>query len=137
MGSLKPGLERRRHSRLAIALPMEYRRIYDPCLRTGLVINLSNEGFLFCCRRDLSVGSILAVTVMFVDGFELTSLDANAKIIWKELACESDWNEYRYGAEFLFISKSNQEKLAQLLRTEDLRGPEKGSVPGYINARTV
>ena len=99
--------------------------MYDPCLRTGLVIDLSNRGFLFSCRRDLSLGTILAVTLIFVDRFELTSLDANAKIIWKELDCETDWNEYRYGAEFLFISRSSQEKLAQLLRTENSRSPEK------------
>jgi len=137
MGSLKSGTERRGHPRLAIALPMEYRRMCDPFLRTGLVINLSNGGFLFSCRRDLSVGTVLAVTVMFVDGFGLTSLDANAKIIWKELDFETDWNEYRYGAEFLFISGSDQEKLSQLLGTETL-SPEKESVRDYpVNIRTV
>ncbi len=138
MGSLKSGMEKRKYPRRDFVLPMEYRRMHDPCSRTGLVINLSNGGFLFSCRRDLSVGEILAVIVMFVDDFELAKLDASAKVIWKELDCETDWNEYKYGAEFLFISKSDQEKLTRLLSGKNYENLDRSSIlDGCFNTSTT
>ncbi len=115
MVSPKSGRERRKHPRLSVILAFEYRSLFDSCFRTGLLANLSNTGVLFHCRGDMSVGTTLTMTVMFADGFELTSFEVCARIIWKDLHFDRDWREYKYGAEFTYISEDAKQKLNGLL----------------------
>jgi hypothetical protein len=107
--------ERRKQPRLSVSLPLEYRKIHGPRLRTGIIINLSDQGLLFHCRGDMNVGTRLTISVMFADECKLTSFDVCVKIIWKDLHFERDWNEYEYGAEFIQISEDAKEKLNRLL----------------------
>lgn len=120
MGSPKSGRERRKHPRLSISLPFEYRSMLDSRLRTGLIANLSDMGLLFHCRGDMSVGTTLTMTVMFADGFALASFEVRAMIIWKDLHFDRDWREYKYGAEFIHVSEQDQEKLNRLLSAYSL-----------------
>ncbi len=108
-------LERRKHPRLSVNLPLEYKPVYDFHLRTGLLANLSNKGVLFYCRADMSVGTIIIMTVMYPDDFALSSFEVRAKIIWKDLLFDRDWREYKYGAEFLYVSEQDQVKLNRVL----------------------
>jgi len=109
--------ERRKQPRLPLSLPLEYRTMYEPRLRTGLLINLNDMGLQFCCRGDLSVGTTLTLRVMFANEYELTGFEVYAKIIWKDLYFERDWREYKYGAEFTCLSEDDKLKLNQLLTT--------------------
>ena len=115
MVSPKSGRERRKHHRLSIILALEYQSIFDSCFRTGLLANLSDTGLLFHCRGDMSVGTTLTMTVMFADGFALTSFEVRARIIWKDLHFDRDWREYKYGAEFTYISEDAKQKLNRLI----------------------
>jgi hypothetical protein len=108
---------RRKHRRFTVSLPLEYQALCDSRMRTGLLANLSSEGVLFLCRDNMSVGTILSMTVMFPDDFALNSFEVRAKIIWKALHFDSDWREYKYGAEFLYISRDDKEKLNRILST--------------------
>ena len=117
MEGLRLEKETRKHPRLSINLPFEYQAMHDSRLRTGLLGNLSNIGLLFYCRGEMSVGTALVVRVMFADGYELASFEAYAKIIWKDLHFERDWREYKYGAEFTYISEDAKQKLNRLLST--------------------
>jgi hypothetical protein len=112
--------ERRVRPRLSVSLPLEYRSRCDSSLEAGLLINLSDTGLLFYCRGDMNVGTTLTMTVIFPDGFKLTSFEVCAKIIWKDLHAERDWSEYKYGAEFTHISQPDREKLNRLLSTHSL-----------------
>ena len=115
MDTIKYGSELRKHQRLPISLPLEYRRMQDSCPRTGLTLNLSKAGLLFYCRGEMGVGTLLTITIMFADEYELTSLEVCAKIAWKDLYFEKDWSEYKYGAEFIYLTEDDQEKLDGLL----------------------
>ena len=115
MDTTKYGSELRKHQRLPISLPLEYRRMHDSCPRTGLTLNLSKAGLLFYCRGEMGVGTPLTVTIMFADEYELASLEVCAKIAWKDLYFEKDWIEYKYGAEFIYLTEDDQEKLDALL----------------------
>jgi hypothetical protein len=57
------------------------------------------------------------MSVIFPDDFELSSFEVRAKIIWKGLHFDRDWREYKYGAEFLYVSGQDQEKLNRVLST--------------------
>lgn len=107
--------ERRKQSRHSVSLPLEYHKIHDSRLRTGLIINLNDQGLLFHCRGEMGIGTMLKVRVMFVDEYELTAFEACAKIIWKDLHFERDWPEYKYGIEFVNISEDAKQKLNWLL----------------------
>jgi len=52
---------------------------------------------------------------MFTDGYTLAEFEAIAKIVWKDLSINGVYLEYKYGAEFTYISQENQEKLNRLL----------------------
>ncbi len=107
----------KRHPQFPTSLPFEYRRIGDSSIRTGLVTSLSRWGVTFHCRADISVGMTLAITVLFADGYELSSFDIMARTVWKDLYFERDWSEYKYGAEIIHISESDHEKLHRLLNS--------------------
>ena len=120
MNTIKCGSELRKQQRLPISLPLEYRRMHDSCLRTGLTLNLSKTGLLFYCRGEMGVGTLLTITIMFADEYELANLEVCAKIAWKDLYFEKDWSEYKYGAEFTYLAEDDQEKLDALLSACEL-----------------
>ena len=105
----------RKHQRLPVSLPIEYREMRDCSLRTGLTLNLSKAGLLFYCRGEMGVGTTLTITITFTDGYELASFEVCARIAWKHLYFERDWSEYKYGAESINLTEDNQEKLDALL----------------------
>jgi len=115
MDNLKYGSEMRKHQRIPINLPLEYRGMHDSCLRTGLTLNLSKAGLLFYSRGEMGVGTPLTITIMFADEYELASFEVCARIAWKDLYFETDWVEYKYGAEFTYLTENDQEKLGALL----------------------
>lgn len=115
MEGSRPDKEIMKQPQDSVNLPLEYRKINDSCLRTGLLINLNDKGSLFHCRAEMSVGTILKLRLMFADGYELTSFEACAKIVSKDPHFERDWREYKYGAEFTHISEEDKPKLNRLL----------------------
>ena len=76
--------ERRRYSRVFIALPLEYREEGDSILRGAIVGNVSEGGFLIESTRDLPVGTELSITVLFLKGYKLDGFKVVAKIVWKK-----------------------------------------------------
>ena len=115
MAHLKSSMERRKEQRFPVSLPLEYQSVCDSRLRMGLLANLSLNGLLFHCRGDMSVGTLLNVTVMFPDDFLLSNFEVRGKIVWKGLYFERDWREYEYGVEFLYVSSQDKEKLNRIL----------------------
>jgi len=112
----KPRRREGKYPRVSIDLPLEYREMFNSRLRTGVIGNLSDMGLFFCCRHDMSVATTLRIKVMFTDGYVLAGFEAIAEIAWKDLSINGDYFEYRYGAEFTYISEENREKLDRLLR---------------------
>jgi len=113
--------EKRRNPRFIVDLPLEYRVTGGPCLRGGIVVNASEGGFLIETTRDIPVGTELNITVLFLNGFELSNFDVVAKIVWKEPYRREDWKGvpfwegYQYGLKFVHISQEDRLKLNSLL----------------------
>ncbi|MGA2519040.1 MAG: PilZ domain-containing protein [Thermodesulfobacteriota bacterium] len=113
--------ERRSHPRFLIDLPLEYRVMDGPCLRGGIVVNVSEGGLLIETVRDIPVGKELNITVLFPKGFELADFKVVAMIVWKEpyrkedLKGDSYWKGYQYGVEFMQVSQEDRLKLNSLL----------------------
>jgi hypothetical protein len=107
--------ERRRHPRMSLDLPLEYRVMNAPYAHGGLVVNASEVGLLINSIRNIPIGSKLNIAVLFPKGFELTNFEVLAEIIWKDLYWEEDWEGYRYGLKFIKILEDDHKKLKQIL----------------------
>jgi len=113
--------DRRKHPRILIDLPLEYRDRDDSCLRGAMVVNAGEGGFLIESPRDIAVGTELSMTVLYPKGFELANFKVTAKIVWKEPYWREDLKRdrsskgYQYGLEFIQILDEDRWKLSFLL----------------------
>jgi len=113
--------DRRKHPRIFIDLPLEYRDRDDSCLRGAMVVNAGEGGFLIESPRDIAVGTELSMTVLYPKGFELANFEVTAKIVWKEPYWREDLKRdrsskgYQYGLEFIQILDEDRWKLSFLL----------------------
>lgn len=115
MEKVSPHSERRKHPRMSLDLPLEYRVMNAPYAHGGLVINASEVGLLINSIRNIPIGSKLNIAVLFPKGFELTNFEVLAEIIWKDLYWEEDWEGYRYGLKFIRVLEEDRKKLKQIL----------------------
>ncbi len=115
MGISPFGKERRKFQRLLLDLPLEYRVVNAPHAHGGLVVNASEVGLLIQSVKNIPIGTKLMIAVLFPKGFELTSFEVLAEVIWKDLHWEEDWEGFHYGLKFLRLLEEDFRKLKQLL----------------------
>ncbi len=109
------GKERRKFQRLLMDLPLEYRVANAPYAHGGLVVNASEVGLLIQSVKNIPIGTKLIIAVLFPKGFELTSFEVLAEVIWKDLHWEEDWEGFHYGLKFIRLLEDDFRKLKQLL----------------------
>jgi hypothetical protein len=107
--------DRRKHSRVDLDLPLEYRLTNIPNAHGALVVNGSEMGLLIESVKNIPVGTNLKIAVLFPKGYELANFDVLAQVVWKELYWKEDWEGYQYGLKFVSIRAHDQWKLRQLL----------------------
>ncbi len=110
--------EKRRHQRVYVNLPLEYRVSGAPKAQAGLVVNASESGLLVHCLKDMPVGTKLTIAVLFPRGFELTNFEVLAEVVWKKNYWREDRNEYDFGLKFTGILEEDHQKLKRLLMEE-------------------
>jgi hypothetical protein len=106
--------DRRKYGRCTIRLPLEYWQPDDVC-RGAMAENLSEGGLLIHSHQAMPVGKELKVTLFFPNEYKFDGIMAVGKITWKGACSETDWMGYRYGLEFVRISREDSQKLARLL----------------------
>jgi hypothetical protein len=116
MQLLSRNKERRRCPRSLIDLPLEYRVVNAPYAHGGIVVNASEVGFLIQSIKNIPIGTKLAVAVLFPRGFELSSFEVLAEVIWKDPHWEEDWEGFYYGLKIIQIPEEDRGKLKQILR---------------------
>lgn len=107
--------DRRRHPRMIMELPVEWKIPDLPRPRGALTVNLSETGLLIESVSDLSVGERLGVEVLFGKEFALKSFKVSAEIVWKKIHWKEDWKGFRYGLRFTEFDEGELLKLQQLL----------------------
>jgi len=108
-------VERRKHPRFAIELPLDY-SIENKDHYGGVAVNASRGGVIAYFPVAIVVGASLNIEIIFVKGFELNSIKARAKVVWSRLVPKAIWGEYRYGLEFEKFQEGDLQKLKALLR---------------------
>ena len=110
-------MERRKHSRVSVRLPLEYCETGNAC-HGALVGNVSEVGLLIYSTKKIPVGTHLIVTVFFNRGYEFDGFQARARIVWSDHYYEEEWLAYQYGSEFTGIPAEDRHKLVSLLETQ-------------------
>jgi hypothetical protein len=107
--------DRRKHPRVVLDLPLEYRVTDVPNAHGGLIVNGSEMGLLIESVKDIPVGTNLNVAVLFPKGYELANFEVLAQVVRKEIYWKEDWEGYQYGLKFVSIRADDHWKLRQLL----------------------
>ncbi len=115
MEAAKDLREKRKHPRLNMELPLEYRVSEAPNLYGAMVVNVSESGLLIHSVKDLTIGAKLNIAVLFPKGLEFSNVEVLAEIVWKDIYWEENREKYQFGLKFVLISEENQQKLKQLL----------------------
>ena len=115
MGGSNGNGERRKHPRIIMDLPIEYRIPNIPRAHGGLTINLSEAGLLIQSVSNLPVGTKLSLVVFFRRGFELKDLKVSAEIVWKGICWKEQWEGFEYGLRFTEVEEEELRELYRLL----------------------
>ncbi len=109
-------IERRKHPRFNLELPLDYFRIENKENYGGIVANASEMGILIYLPEKMEMGTLLSTEIFYAKGLELDSIRAIAKVVWADLPARKTWGEHRYGVQFQSIDKKNLSKLKNLLK---------------------
>ena len=107
--------ERRKHPRIELDLPLEYRASDMPRGHGGLVVNASESGLLIRSLKHMAIAENIRIVVFFPRGYELDCFEALAEIVHMEIYSNDSNVEYRYGLRFVEIGEEDLWKLRQLI----------------------
>jgi hypothetical protein len=109
-------IERRKHPRFNLELPLDYFRIENKENYGGIVANASEMGILVYLPEKMEIGTTLSTEIFYAKGLELDSIRAIAEVVWADLPARKTWGEHRYGLQFKSIDKPNLMKLKNLFK---------------------
>ncbi len=109
-------IERRKHPRFFVELPLDYSRKRNKGDFGGIIQNASEEGVLVYLPEKLDLGELLKIEIYFAKGLELNTIQGIAKVVWTDLAARESWREHRYGLQFQSIQKRTLQRLKGLLK---------------------
>lgn len=108
-------VERRKHSRFTVELPLDYSRVDENELYGGIVRNAGEGGVLVYLPEKMEIGAILKIEIFYAKGFQLDTIQAIAKVVWSDLATKGILGEHRYGLQFQYIEEKDYQNLLALL----------------------
>jgi c-di-GMP-binding flagellar brake protein YcgR len=82
----------------------------------GIVANASEGGVLVYLPETLPMGALLNMEIIYVNGLQLETITAVAKVVWADLATLESLGEHRYGLQFQSIDETNFQRLTSLLK---------------------
>lgn len=119
-------VERRKHPRISVELPLDYSLVDSKDTHGGIVTNASEGGLLVYLSEAIELGTLLKIEIIFVKGSALNTIRGIAKVLWSDLAAKKAWGEYRYGLQFQSFQEGDLKKLKTLLqevgKTHDRQG---------------
>ena len=107
-------LERRKHPRFSVGLPVEYWKTYNPLSQPSRMINISEGGVLFHISEPTEIGQNLRLKILTDSRLNLYPIEALVKVMWKETHLGEE-DGYRIGAKFVEISREDRDNLRKFL----------------------
>ena len=109
-------IEKRKHPRVSVELPLDYSRVNGKETLGGMVANASEGGLLAYLPERIEIGTSLKIEIFYVRGLELDTMRAVVKVVWSDLAARESWGEHRYGLQFENINEKDFKQLTTLLK---------------------
>ena len=109
-------IEKRRHPRFSVELPLDYVRLNGKETYGGIVANASEGGLLVYLPERIEIGALLKIEIFYVRGLELDTIKIVGKVVWADLASRESWGEHRYGLQFEYIDEKDFNRLTTLLK---------------------
>jgi hypothetical protein len=109
-------IEKRKHPRFSVELPLDYVRLNGKETYGGMVANASEGGLLVYLPERMEIGALLKIEIFYVRGLELNTIKAVGKVVWADLAARESWGEHRYGLQFEYIDEKDFNRLTTLLK---------------------
>ncbi len=109
-------VEKRKHPRFSVELPLSYSRVNNRELLGGIVANASGGGILVYLPERMEIGAVLRIEIFYLNSWELDKIEAIAKVVWSDLASGGGFGEHRYGLEFQYIDEKDYRRLIALLK---------------------
>ena len=110
-------LEKRRHRRYSVDLPIEYYPVDTAFPSSGYTGNISEGGVLVYFPKEKEVGQQFRFKFFFPLGTKLRSIEPRGKVVWVGSAAEDKWRNYPCGVKFVEISPEDQNRLKAFLKT--------------------
>ena len=107
--------ERRRFYRFPVEYPISYVLESGGEVSTGMAMNLSEGGLLAYLFDRIGIGTELDVEMFYTHEFQFTSLNTQARIVWKDIVETSEAIEFQYGIEFINMNREERIRLRRLL----------------------
>ena len=109
-------LEKRRHPRFNVDLPIEYYQNDSSINHTGNAFDASDGGCLLYLTEQVEIGQHLKVKLFFTSGSDLNTIETLAEVAWIDIYLGEVWGDYRCGVKFVDISSENLDRLKDFLR---------------------
>jgi c-di-GMP-binding flagellar brake protein YcgR len=109
-------IEKRKHPRFSVELPLDYSRVNGKEILGGMVANASEGGLLVYLPERVEIGTLLRIEIFYVRGLELDTIKTVGKVVWCDLAAKESWGEHRYGLQFESIEEKDFNRLTTLLK---------------------
>jgi len=110
-------LEKRRHPRFSIDLPIEYQLIPSTIDHTGRALNASEGGLLVYLPQQIEIGQHLKIRLFFASGSHLNSIEGVAEVVWMDIHLGKEWGDTRCGVKFADIPPDDLNKFKIFLRS--------------------
>lgn len=109
-------IEKRKHPRFSVELPLDYSRVEGKGKFGGMVANASEGGLLVYLPERIEIGTLLKIELFYVKELELDTIKAVVKVVWSDMAARESWGEHRYGLRFEYIDEKDFVRLTALLK---------------------
>ena len=107
-------LEKRRHPRFGIDLPIEYTR-RDLVVRQDRAINASEGGLLAYFSEPMEVGQYLRMKLFFPSCSVFKVIEMVTQVVWMDVDPRKDRRDYRTGVRYVDISIDDHRNLKNFL----------------------
>ena len=107
-------LEKRKHPRFSVDLPLEYWKTYNPLSQSSRLINISQGGVLIYLPEPVEIGQNLKLKILTDARCDSNPIEALVQVIWQGSHLRNE-DGYRVGTKFLGISAEDMEKLKDFL----------------------
>ena len=108
-------LERRKHPRFSVDLPIEYCQIDSSIGYPGKALNISEGGLLIYFPEQMDMGQYIRLKLFLSSGSELNTIEVLAEVVWMDMQIGEVWGDYRCGVSFIDISPEDMTKMKLFL----------------------